>query len=777
MGDSCRVSLASLDNFGLAVARFDRAGVLTYQNAAAARLLGVPPDTYVDISMLFPNEAMRTRVRAEIRERMKGKCANYRTAFHPPCAGGEASDIPVSVFAFPDSDTEGEVLGSITLIQDLREDVLRERIHKAIEENADNQTMFRELSSHLALLFDFDELRVVTISNSRVHLRRLFTSNDLANARYPFRWWPMPPFLQETLHEWQPTIMETDEMLADPNYRELLERDDATRAFFESGVRQILSVPIYDDNHIVAFFSLDSCVGGRYNEESLKLLQRLPIAQAVLAAIHREQRDLQNHKSKLLCDISAKSTNVRSVAQELVQRLVNDFGWAHVSIFQCDSARCQFRLVFQSNMSDSPVLPKAFEISGDSASSAIIEAATTESLVSVTTTRARGALAAQQGFKPAGSQLALPIKGRNILWILNIESTYENAFSTEEIDLLQTLASEIGKVLRLSTMFEMQSAVLGSINDAVIETSETGLVRWSNHAAHMQFGLDNDARDHACIFDLIVDPAIRDKVRTSKYFEYVHLDMHGVGGRQVPVLMSGTMLPSHLNGRVYVITDFTYQKEVQRLTELKDVFRQAAFEGRVPLSLASVWLKQLADEHPALRESVDKIAAQLKRADLPLERLLRLFSAEATPAADPRADMNLALRMTLAELPHSLLNEVDSSISTVPLPVAVSFDDLQFCVESMISFGLRTRPQSKKLRVCSELDDVNAVFSVQGDWSPDMSSDQPLGPAEQTRRKSLSDLALGQSVIERIIDGGRGYYEWGLDGVLCLRFSLPLRVQ
>jgi PAS domain-containing protein len=774
MDDSYCVGLSALDNFDMAVARFDRKGVLTYQNAAAADLFGVERGAYVDIAMLFPRQEERERVIEQMQVRAQGRSSVYRTAFHPPHGGPDAADIPVSVFAFPDSDSDGHVLGSITLVRDLREETARERIHDAIEASTSNDAMFGQLAVHLRALLEFDEMRVVTISKSRAHLRRMYTTDDQADARYPFRWWPLPPFLQETRHEWQAQVMEVDEMLADPHYQDLLERDAATRTFLHSGVRQVLSLPVWDENRVVGFFSLDSRVDGRYDAASVRLLERLPVAQAVLAAMHREQRELQRHTFSLIRDMSAMSHNVQGVAERLVNRLVEDFGWTHVSIFQCDSSRAQFRLVFQANLADAPLLPDDFEVAGERLSSAIIEAAMAEHIVNVPDTRARGPLAGLPGFDPAGSQLTIPIEGRKVQWILNIESDHANAFSVEEIELLQILASEASSVLQRSALFELQQAVLSSINDAVIETKADGVVRWRNRAAHRLLGIDVDPRHPLRILDLVADAEVRDKLLETPHFDHHQVTMRATSGKLIPVLLSGTILPPHLSGRVYVVSDYTYQKEVLRLTELKDVFRQAAMEGRVPLALAAVWLGELAEHMPELRPAVEKIEAQLGRADLPLERLMRLFSADLATVAAPRADLNRALQTTLSELPQSLVQEVDPVIDAGPLPVAIAFDDLHFCVESLISFGLRTRPQSKKLQVRCERKGADALFSVSGDWLPDMGTGDQSGPGEQTRRKSLSDLTLGDSVIERIISGGRGQFERDIDQSLSLRFALPL---
>lgn len=790
MSETCCVRLATLEDFDLAVARFDLNGVLSYQNRAAARLFGVRVEDHLDIQMLLPNKAELEHVIQQIHTRSQGKSSVYRTAFHQPHAAPDAPDIPISVFAFPDTNADGQAVGSITLIRDLREETVRESLHHIIETSTANEELFARLTGQLRLLLEFDELRVVTISKGGAHLRQLYSSDPQAASKYTFRWWPMPPFLKETLHERTPEIIKVSDMLADPNYQQLLARDAATRDFFQSGVEQILSLPVYEENRIAAFFNLHSRVADRYSAEALRLVQRLPVAQAVLSAIGREEREQQRLVLQLIRDIGTLSTDVQGAARILVDRLVKDFGWDHVSIFQHDPCSEQHWLVFQANHPEKPALPEHYAITaprgmaapasdmgaGPAAGDAIVEAASTNRVVSVPATRRRGPFNALPGFDPRGSELVIPISGPKVQWVLNLESSSTNAFADEEVELLQVLASEACLALHRSVLFELQKAVLASINDAVIETGTDGRIRWSNRAAKEMLGMEAEPAQPQWIADLLDDPAAAALAQASQFY-HRETSIRDRDGQAVPVLLSCTTLPDHLGGRVYVASDFRFQKEVQRLSELKEVFRLAAMEGRIPLSLAAVWLGDLAEAVPEQKDCIDKVAAELGRADLPLERLLRLFTSETGAAGTPRADLNLAIATTLAELPRTLLDAIAYSPVKTAAPVGVAFDTLQFCIEAIISFGLRTRPQSRRLEVRSERLGDRVLFRVGGDWRADMGSERAPGPTEQWRRKSLSDLTLGESVIRRTIDNAGGRFCFKPEPALCLEFELPLLPQ
>lgn len=777
-----KIELTALDGFEMAVVRFNHDGVMTYANQAAKDMLGVSSLVYVDIAMLFPDEQAHRTVIEQMNVRLQGQSSAYVTTFRRPADGPDALPVPISIYAFPDSDGHGNVLGSVVLVRDLRQERARISLHDEIESSIDNAQLFAGVTRQLRTLLEFDELRITLISRGRKHLRRLYSSDPAAAEKYRLRWWPIPAFFEQALDDSVAHLLDVAQMREDPLYARMLREDAVTRAFFDSGVRQIVSLPVFDDNRVVGFIGIDSHVAARYGPETLAMLERLPLGTAVLAAMHREERIGQRAVFELMRGLSANATDVRRVADELVNRLVENFGWEHVSIFQSSENGDRLQLICQANSAGQPLetclvlprSPEAHALAGND-QNALARAIKTQSIVNVADTRAQGPFGGVAGFDAHGSGLAVPVIGERTQWVLNVESPLSNAFAVEEIELLSFLAVEAGAILYRSALFELQRAVLYAINDAVIETDNDGRIRWSNRAAKKMLGLDAVSSSGMQIRTLIDEACLRDDLAHANDFYHRELVLCALNGDKIPVLLSSSLLPAHLSGRVYVASDFTFQKEVQRLSELKEVFRHAALEGRVPLALAVAWLQQ--SRELIGEQSADKILRQLGRADLPLERLLRLFSSDETHLPTVAVELGRTLDLTLASLPPSLQDALQVQQGFGPMPVLMEFSDLQFCLESLIAFGLRTRPQASRLAVSATRGEGSVQFRVAGDWQPDFQSEREPGPSELWRRKSLRDLTLGDAVIERLVRQAGGAYRRQLSADFFLEIALPLAPQ
>lgn len=776
MAESYRLQISALEGYGTPVARVDPHGVITYVNQAAQNLLGITADERVDLRTLFPDDAQYARVSGQLHRRMEGALSSYDAAFTLPHGPAGSPSVPIRIYAFPDLDDAGNVTGSVAIIHDRRRESMQAEIHAAIEKSSSNDVLFGAVAAQLRRLFDFDEFRVTAISRSRKHLRSMYTTDPEAKTRYPFRWWPMPAFVERELNDLSARIVDIEALYRQPEWAALAETDDANRKFLESGIKSVLNVPVTESGRLVAIIGLDSRRAGAFDRFRHEDLAGLPIGQAVITALYRERRQADTAVFTLLREAALNANDVKRVAEALVRSLV-DQGWDHVSIFQSDEARNRMRLVCQANADAHPPLPDGFMLprldSAGMPANAVAAAAVDNRVVKEFSSRARGPFG-QHGPAPAGSELVVPICGQRERWVLNVESAMGGSFAAEETRLLKLLAGEAGAVLHRSSMFELQATVLRSINDAVIETDDQGNIRWSNLAAKEMLGLPERHDEPLAFGDLVADEGTRAMLAAAGSLDHVELNLRTMGGRLMPVLLSISSLPEHLGGRVHVASDFTYQKEVQRLGELKEVFRHAALEGRIPLSLATLWLRQYAQEHPQVRETMDKVLAQLGRADLPLERLLRLFSNEAAPPVQPYCDLGRAVHATLDELPDTVQDAIRADVNGAALPVPIDFADLQFCVESMISFGLRTQPQSKALHVATDVTDGLARCRVWGDWEADFSGVPGIGQPDRWRRKSLTDLTLGDSVIRRLVQRAGGEYRCSFEPALSFEIALPL---
>lgn len=775
MEDFYRIDLAALDNFDLPVARFDSAEVLTYLNRAGQRLLGAPADGHITLRTLFPDQADYDEVVHQFSLRMRGEASAYQTRFHRPHCKNDAPPIPVRVYAFPDTGADGEVGGSLALLRDLREEHACRAIHHAIETTRDNRALFQALAAEVAKLIPYDEFRITTVSESRTHLRTLYSSHAQASEKYPYRWWSMPAFIRETLKDYGTGVLDIEALFATPAYQELLDSDPHVLNYRAWRVQESQLLPIHHNGQVVAFVALDSLTKGRFDDTTVAMLGALPIAEAVMAAMNREERALRMATLDLIHTMSSMDNNVQQAAGELIARLEHGFGWDHVAIFQIEVDPASVRLLRQSS-GVRQYLHDGASIDVDSGAGAELAGLACKPMTLFHhDSRAHSPFAGRDGFDPHGSQLIVPIRGRHTLWALNIECSMAEAFSTEEIALLEQIATEAGEVLQRSALFEVQHAVLEAIDNAVIETSLDGTIRWCNTAARKMLHIDPD-QQRVAMTQLLPKDDSTTAIATGASFSQHELTLRSLNGSAIPVLLSCSMLPEHLGTRVYVASDYTYQRELRRQGALREVFRHAAMEGRIPLSLAATWLEQCHPADVATNAIIQKVLGQLARADLPLERLLRLFSSPPESNQNMHADVRRAITQTLREFPDDQTKAIDTTGSSEALMVAADFNHLQFCIESMLAFGLRTKPQSPKLKLklSTAREDGKAMIRVNGNWKLDSGAVPETGELERWRRKALFDLTLGEAVLQHVALRAGGKFRTDFKKRLTMSLELPL---
>lgn len=175
MSTSYRIDAPAFDGFDMCVARFDTDGKLTYANPHAVQLLGTSAANGVSVADLLPDESAYRHVLEEMGKRRDGIASRYRSEIRPIGAPNEFR-VPVSVYAFPELDDDGRIVGSISLIRDLRRELLREDLHRAIESSEDNATLLGSLDEQLRAHLKHDVMRVSMISKSRRHTRTLYTT-------------------------------------------------------------------------------------------------------------------------------------------------------------------------------------------------------------------------------------------------------------------------------------------------------------------------------------------------------------------------------------------------------------------------------------------------------------------------------------------------------------------------------------------------------------------------------------------------------------------------
>ena len=678
-------------------------------------------------------------------------------------------------------DSDGHFGGSLGFLTDLREPLVVSAMHDAIERGTTAEEMLHAVERELMKLVEFDSLRVSVISHNREHLRPLYPVEQ-EDPALRLRWWQIRPYVHDFIDEETTKDVDIDELFSREGYKQQAKSDPATAAWLARGYKRVLSIPVNLGERVCALISLERRRPESFGQEVIERCERLPLVEAALTAMRHDENERLRMMLELIEELGKASDEIRRVAKVLVDRLAHHFGWQHVAVFQLDENtrtgnenKRAFRVLQQASR-DGKFLPEGFAI--PEGRGIVWKAYTDESgIVNAPDVRAEKFSSAYvRAISGVVSELSMRVPAEHSRWVLNVESNTENAFAAEEIETLSLLVREAGFILERAALLETRKAVLKAINDGVVETNETGRVREANPAAETLFGYKTgDLRDKM-LADLVHDEETARLIAQPDELQRRETVIVRQDGQQVPILISGALMPDDLGGKVFVVSDLTYQKELHRIDLIKEVFRQAAFESKIPLSLAASYLSQIIEGRPATPELVEKTLKQLTKVDLPLERLLRLAAGNTTHDIEATAPLAQTIRHVLQELPDADFAQVDIHDLSSDARVPVGRDTLAFCVESMLSFAFRTRPLDRKVQIALKGHGDVADLCVRGEWSPLFNADATTDFADRWRQRAIVDLSLGGGLLEDVAKRAGGRFSWVIeeDAPLELNLALPL---
>lgn len=771
MDDSFCLDLDALAGFERPVLCFTPAGVCSYANAAAQKLCGRRPLVGVTVQELFPDDEERRHVLDQLGRRIRGEASTYETTFTQPL---ERVRIPVHVYAFPVVGHGGAAEGSLAIVTDLRQRRVRQAMHKAIETLREGDEILTAVADELQALVPFDDFRVMARSADGNFLKMVYARDPDTLEAYPVGWWRIDDDSRATFRE-EPWIVDVRRDFAPGGvYGRLANREKLAAKFRDSGVLWILSIPVISERGIRGFVALDSRREEGFGPSDAETCAQLPLSEAVKMALHRRRENRLTACVGLVRELGAQCIDLKQVGQLIVDGLATHFQWDHVAIYEHRPDHRSLELLCQGG----ELLPEHRRAMPET--SGLVGRALAERrdilLANVKDTSVPDAAAYFEGIPGMVSSLALRIPGEPTRWILNAESRLECAFIDEEVGMLHLLLAEVGQVLAHMSLMETRAATLNALKDAVIETDREGVIRQVNPAGCDLLDVDTAAElVGRRLEEFVAEPEVAAALLGTRGFPRRDVMLKSATGHAFPALLSGARLPHEVGGLVFVASDLTHQVEVERTNELKEVFRHASLECRVPLAIASAWLDEIAREHRELAPAIECILQQVRKADMPLERLLRLADphAGALPSSVP-LDFSQVVRDVLAQFPTEEREDVRLDLPPGEVPVRGARDDLRFCVETSLSFAFRTKPQNKPVEVRMQVRDGSARLSVGGDWTPSLGADPGPAIRQRWRRTAASDLALADDVIEGIVRRAAGNFESALDSRLLLAIELPL---
>lgn len=765
----------SLDDIPLGIIRLSLEKRLVYANRAARDAIGPQLVPGASISDVFLDEDSRRRLEEALEMRFaEERGSDYSLTIHRPDL---RTTVRIVVSAVPMYNAAGELDGSIGFVANRSLEIGTLGIHNAIERASDWQELLTKVSKQVEPLIAFDTFAVTVVSENRGHLRQFFEEPPAPQAAFPQKWWPMPQIVLRLLADMEPSAVSVDELFSEPEFKKLKETDPATQVWLSRGYKHLLRLPVYRENRPVAIAMLYRLEDRAFSEDEVYTFSKLPIVEAVnMALAHDRKAELQFSLS-LVKSLGEIANSIPGLAEQLVTHLHEHYGWEHVSLFRVDEDRRKLAMLHQV-CSGNAYLRDGYEQSfGVGLLGFVLDQSKPVNVGDITLPPWRDVYI--RGMEGTRSEMCLPIPGEKLRWILNVESSLADAFADEEQRSVELLLKQAGLILDRAASLELKAAILESIADAVIQTTKDGVIQEMNPAAERLFGESLNAlkgKDLAVFLDEGrggIDGE-NDNSRLlvqGRSVEPTSVSLCRRDKTRVPVLISGASLPAELGGKVFVATNLTLQRRIERMDLLKQVFQQVASETRLPLALAATFLSDATQHHAEVMDLVDKAQQQIRKADLPLERVLRLASAaDDQPLPLAIVDLRDLLHSLVVQLPKAQASAVRLHASEGAVLAQGAVQELAFCLQSALAFLLRHKAQSDVVDV--KVGHAQDIAMVSFGLLSSEGSSPSQTPLAQEGGEHVREFGLAEPVIEGLMQRMGGRYQVGRHGAHRYRFVL-----
>lgn len=721
-----RVREEALDDehFPLGVIRIAPDRTVTYANRAMREMVGGELQPGMRITDLALDGASRATLDAALQTRF----AEERGSGYPLVMrrGDRGTLVRGRVAALPEYDSDGFVKGSIGFVTDETLDSAATAIHQAIEQALTPEALLRGLASCLRQVIHFDRLMVTAIGRDGMHLRSMFDT-DPEPTPSPFRWWPMPHFVQLMLREFRPGPFDLDAFF-DGAYGDQARNNPELARFRSRGFQHSLRMMASVRGCKVAMVTLLRARGRKpFTEDDQRACERLPIVDAITWSMAMDEQLQQRFATAVVNRMMRAGNRATDAAQRLVDDLWRHFKWHHVSLFLVAEDRGRVQLVSQACSDDRQRLPDAYEQSFEIG--LLGRCVRTRKPVNVPDVSLDADY--RLGVADVRSELVMPLPGRKVRWLLNIESSILNAFSEEEERALARLLRVAAFVLDRAAMVEMHETIMANVGDAIIETNELNVIREVNAAGCTLLGYTRDqmiGRDLRSFLEVAGDAAppepedaapqpwdsaptdvgefdersgsvVETADRASEIARFVKSD-----GSKLSMLVSSAKNPGLFGGKIFVASDLSGKQFLDRVERLTPIVRQLASEIRVPLALASAFLEH-SEADPQLaakaRQQLEKARHQIASADLSIENLVQAAAA-ADDVALGRTPFELAA--FLGRLKGSFPEARQSSLrirnrESEPVSVRAAQPQLLLCVQTLLAHLLRAAGPSQVIEM------------------------------------------------------------------------------
>jgi PAS domain S-box-containing protein len=322
----------AVDMVPLGIVKIDPEGRLTYANRKMLQLAGLDDWRGRSLADLLEGEDLE-RAQAELRSRFESRVASE---YELSLTRKDGMKVPLRVTAFPETNDQDVVIEALALVRDLTVEQAQQRMYKLVEQESDGNRLLDAIGEHLRPLVPFDRFQVVRLNKERTHLRTIYPCEAATGAAAPtYRWWFVPPAVRHFLGSNE--ILVINDLRKwyqeEPARRHMLE-EPAIREFLAQGFVSVMSLPVSQNNEQVANIVLSRKAGRPFTHEERQLADALPLTEAVSASLRNETVGNLSFLLSLIKDIASACESVPEVAQRIVDRISEHYGWDHVSVYQ-----------------------------------------------------------------------------------------------------------------------------------------------------------------------------------------------------------------------------------------------------------------------------------------------------------------------------------------------------------------------------------------------------------------------------------------------------------
>lgn len=766
-----------LDRSNLGILSADLHGQITYANKAVLRTLGTDSWKGKTVEDFVGNPEALSTVQLQSGRRRQGLSDEYDIEISRMSDGKR---MPVKISAFPETDLEGNVTGTMAIIRNMEKETAIQALHSHIEEERDWNELLKKVAYETQKLVPYDFCFFTLYSEDMSHSRELTRFPKLGQLKSVRRWWKMSTVDQNFIQQKTITSGNIDEFLSQEKWKHLLLDKEFQYFISTTKAKSFIFYPIVRDRVLasISFFSREE---NKFDKSHEKLLRELPLDTSVLMTLYYQQREDLAFRLNLLKALSSASNNIKEVGDVIVKEIGNQYKWDNVSLFRVDEYRKKIVLESQYYRKESFRIKDKYEQSVETGVlGRVLERGEAVCIPDVDTDGEFRNVCVK-AFGAVRSEICIPVSIMgNVRWLLNVEDTHQNGFSKEDRDTLETIATELaGSMERARLQFFFQQT-LGAASDAVIITDVKGNVIKANRACAKLLGYPVNEIEGKDLRHFFVNAGDADYFMGSKSLPNKRVRLFGRDRIQVDVLLSVSELPEELGGKVLIAKDPSVSEREEELEYLGKMYYELASQMKTPLSLIFTWLHQLKKDKPEnANDTIDKILKQARKLQLTYDRLA-FYDKErgAVPYNPILLAIDEVVGKVLEELPDRDRNKIlFDREDELLLFLRGDFYQLFFCFQSILSCLLRFLPEEDNIRWKISRDGDELLSEITGYFPGTL--DEHTGDAEMDYAisRATSEMAMGRSIIKLFIQnhGGTFFESEVLEDRITFRITLPLQ--